>query len=276
MDLNQYTQQTTQAIEKNRFPHGIIVEAENAVDALSYCENCAKMLLKTDDLNNYPDFYIFYPSGKANVIKIEAIRELIDCAQKTPNRGDRKVFIICDAHRLNKNAANALLKTLEEPPLNTTLFLTTPSKNLLLPTITSRCVWHSLPVNVTEILPQEFISWLDQVELFLQKLLVSEAINVLEISAILEALSANLDSFEKNNPEESHTSLKTIYSVLLRRQTEIVWKNFYQKISAHEIEQMMKWMTKASLMLVFNGSFSHVMESILLQFYQMKNNLIVK
>ena len=161
-DLNSYTQKTVGMVAENRLPHAIIAETENMADALFYVTSCARAILKTDHLENHPDFFTVSPVGKINIIKIEAIRELIDRVQKTPNAGEQKVFVIFEAHRLNKNAANALLKTLEEPPADTTLFLTTHSKNFLLPTIISRCALHHLPENPVAILPPEFAEWLDQ------------------------------------------------------------------------------------------------------------------
>ena len=106
-DLNFYTQQTVGMVAENRLPHAIIVETENMANALSYVTSCARAILKTDHLENYPDFFTLSPVGKINIIKIEAIRELIDRVQKTPNAGEQKVFVIFEAHRLNKNAANA-------------------------------------------------------------------------------------------------------------------------------------------------------------------------
>jgi hypothetical protein len=123
-------------------------------------------------------------------------------------------------------------------------------------------------------LPREFVSWLDQVEVFLQKISTLEVINVCEISAILEALSANLEGFEKNvSAEENHSSSRAIFAVLLRRLTEKVWQNFHKKTSAHRVEQMVESIAKFSQILIFNGSFLHVMEAILLQFYQIRGSI---
>jgi len=60
-------------------------------------------------------------------------------AYKTPRRGSEKVFIIDEAELLDESGQNALLKTLEEPPINTTILLVTCRDDLMLPTIQSRC-----------------------------------------------------------------------------------------------------------------------------------------
>jgi DNA polymerase III delta prime subunit len=268
MALNSYIQQTIAMITENRLPHAIIVEAENTADALFYVMSCAKIVLKTDHPENHPDFFTLSPSGKINVIKIEAIRELIDCVQKTPNAGEQKVFVIFEAHCLNKNAANALLKTLEEPPADTILFLLTHSKNFLLPTIISRCALHHLPENPIPILPIKLTEWLDQLEGFLQKICSNwNATNVLEIFSLLETLSSNMGNLTNDSDEVKDVSAKDIQRVFLKTVKEKVWNIFHLKMPIHAIEYMMKNIEESSLLLAVNGSFLHVAESILLQIY---------
>ena len=85
----------------------------------------------------HPDFRWVAPEGAA--IKIDQIRALNAFAVQTPQIAPRKVAAVLDAHLMNVNAANTLLKTLEEPPPNTHILLCTPYWNRLLPTIRSRC-----------------------------------------------------------------------------------------------------------------------------------------
>jgi DNA polymerase-3 subunit delta' len=266
-DLPSYAQQTIDAIAENRLPHAIIVETENTTDALFYVTSCAKAILKTDCAENHPDFFTLSPTGKINVIKIEAIRELIDCVQKTPNAGEQKVFVIFEAHRLNKNAANALLKTLEEPPVDTTLFLTTHSRNVLLPMIISRCLLHHLPENPVAILPQALMEWLNRLEIFLQKLSDRNTTNVLEVFALLEMLSQNIEKLATDDGETKNASIKDIQRILLETIEEKVWNIFHSKIPAYAVKHMIKIISQSSSLLAVNGGFLHVIESILLQIY---------
>ena len=76
---------------------------------------------------------------KANFIKVNSVRELRREASLTGFLAGKKVFIISDAEMMNTEASNSLLKTLEEPPADTVLILTTSRKDQLLPTIISRC-----------------------------------------------------------------------------------------------------------------------------------------
>lgn len=77
--------------------------------------------------------------SRANEIRINSIRELRRDASMSAFASGWKVFLILDADRMNDEASNALLKTLEEPTQQTVLVLTTSKREKLLPTILSRC-----------------------------------------------------------------------------------------------------------------------------------------
>lgn len=71
--------------------------------------------------------------------KIEDVRELIDKAKYLPQQGQKKIYIIDEVHALTKDAFNALLKIIEEPPLHVVFILATTDVHKVLPTILSRC-----------------------------------------------------------------------------------------------------------------------------------------
>lgn len=77
-------------------------------------------------------------------IRVDAMREAIEFAQRTNARGRGKVVLVFPAERMNSIAANALLKTLEEPPGEVRFLLATQSAHQLLPTIRSRCLGHAM------------------------------------------------------------------------------------------------------------------------------------
>jgi DNA polymerase-3 subunit delta' len=87
-------------------------------------------------------------------IRIGEVRGLIDWSTKTTARGQGKVAVIHPADVLNLQAANALLKTLEEPAPGTRLLLTTADPALLLPTVRSRCQSMVLPTPATDVATQ--------------------------------------------------------------------------------------------------------------------------
>src|SRR5437763_14464712 len=97
------------------------------------CLSCRKVLH-----GNHPDLHVIARPPDKQFIVIEQIRSLqSDSARKTME-GRRNVFIIQGAHEMNLQAANCLLKTLEEPEPDVVLLLTAPDPGVLLPTILSR------------------------------------------------------------------------------------------------------------------------------------------
>ena len=111
--------------------------------ACGTCLSCRKA-----DNGNHPDLQIIRPSGAW--IKIDQIRELQKRIIYRPLEGVRKVYILAEAERMNLEAANCLLKTLEEPPADSVLILLTTNLDALLPTIRSRCQiipFHSLVIS---------------------------------------------------------------------------------------------------------------------------------
>ena len=89
---------------------------------------------------SHSDFLTFPPDGPLRQITIQQMRLLRDRAQFKPQKGNRRVFLIDHLDRANEQAANSLLKTLEEPPDHLTLVLTAENAQDLLPTIRSRSV----------------------------------------------------------------------------------------------------------------------------------------
>ena len=86
----------------------------------------------------HPDLHRVVPDEK-NAIKVDAIRELVDELSMRPYEGGYHVAIIDQADRMNANAQNALLKTLENPVGDVMFFLITDTPGALLPTVVSRC-----------------------------------------------------------------------------------------------------------------------------------------
>jgi DNA polymerase-3 subunit delta' len=101
--------------------------------------------------STHPDFVTFPPDGPLRQITIEQMRLLKERAQFKPLHGPRRVFLIDQIDRANEQAANSLLKTLEEPPDHLILVLTAENPYDLLPTIRSRAVpFHLGPLSNEE------------------------------------------------------------------------------------------------------------------------------
>ena len=107
-----------------------------AQDSCGCCRSCLQIAART-----HPDFFVIEPDPKAATpqIKIEQVRELEQQLVYRPLIGERKICLIDDADRLTIGAANALLKTLEEPPGHSLFILITSRLHALPITIRSRC-----------------------------------------------------------------------------------------------------------------------------------------
>jgi DNA polymerase-3 subunit delta' len=90
--------------------------------------------------STHPDFVTFAPDGPLRQISIPQTRLLKERAPFLPHHGSRRVFLIDHVDRANDQAANSLLKTLEEPPPHLILIMTAENAYDLLPTIRSRAV----------------------------------------------------------------------------------------------------------------------------------------
>lgn len=111
-------------------------ETDGPRDYCGSCPSCRKI-----DLSNHPDVHSIEPEGPGNVIRIEKIRRMKEAINLKPFEGKAKIFIIKDAHLLPLEAANSMLKILEEPPMNSYIILITNDLNKIIPTIRSRCQW---------------------------------------------------------------------------------------------------------------------------------------
>lgn len=112
-----------------------ISDGEHASVLPSVCRTC--LACRKVDSGNHPDLRFIRPEG--SLVKIAQIRELQKQIIYEPLEASRKVYILTDAERMNLEAENCLLKTLEEPPASSVLILLTSNIEALLPTTRSRC-----------------------------------------------------------------------------------------------------------------------------------------
>jgi DNA polymerase-3 subunit delta' len=91
------------------------------------------------DRGEHPDVRRLQPEGKGGQLRVDAVRELVREIPFRPFEGRRRFFVLDQADRMNESAANALLKSLEEPPPSSTLILVTAHEADLLSTVVSRC-----------------------------------------------------------------------------------------------------------------------------------------
>jgi len=140
------------ALRAGRLHHAVLLYGASMPALEDAAYEVAERLLGSDP-RRHPDCFELRPQGKMRFIKIgsdadkvggdwppNTMRRLLQDIAQTSSMGGNKVAIVREVDRMNVYAANAFLKTLEEPPKGTTIFLLTSRPNELLDTIRSRCI----------------------------------------------------------------------------------------------------------------------------------------
>lgn len=196
------------------------------------CEDCERV-----KRGSHPDYQRIRPQGAAAYL-IEQIRELIADINRSPIRSNYKIYEIEHAELLGQTCANALLKTLEEPPEDVILIVHAPSKFSVLPTIFSRCQ----PVNFSAIPIEVLVSELKaraQVSEELARLSLASCSYSLEDalefcgSQTRQALRRELISFMLKLPNsEEFEILSSIKTIMERLQLPL------KELEARQSEQL--------------------------------------
>ena len=126
------TGKSVAAVEFARLLHCDHVRLREADDACGECPPCRRITA-----GSHPDVLLIEPDG--DTLKIDQVRRAIHRVHLTSVEGRKKVIIILHAECLTADAANSLLKVLEEPPGDTVFVLTCTDAGSTLPTIVSRC-----------------------------------------------------------------------------------------------------------------------------------------
>ncbi|HWV15457.1 MAG TPA: DNA polymerase III subunit delta' [Cellvibrio sp.] len=165
-------QQLNQQIKANKLPHAVMLAGPRGIGKRHLAESLAQLLLcatpvegtpcgncrdcQLNRVQNHPDLIRLEPEEGSKGIKVDQVRALIEDLGKTSQQGGYKVVVLEPAEAMNTNAANALLKSLEEPAAKTLLVLVSHAVNSVLPTIRSRCQMRLLPMPNSE----QVIHWL--------------------------------------------------------------------------------------------------------------------
>ncbi|MEM6638659.1 MAG: DNA polymerase III subunit delta' [Pseudomonadota bacterium] len=157
------------ALESGRLPHALLVHGLAGLDKRGLAEQIAALVVcrkqtvcgdcapcKWFKAGNHPDVYRVGPLEDKTTIAVDQIRALSAAMALASHSGDRKVALIRPADRMTEAAANALLKTLEEPSGDSTLILVADRLSALPITIVSRC--QSLRVDCPS--TEDALAWL--------------------------------------------------------------------------------------------------------------------
>ncbi|MDR0647347.1 MAG: hypothetical protein LBF43_02825 [Puniceicoccales bacterium] len=204
MDLNVFLE---------RVPQSVLLTSSTLDAVQQFLLRWSARLLQcsTELVESHPDYFCVRPINKMRQISVDAVRELSRNVFNSPHQADRKVFVIYEADRLPRAAANAFLKTLEEPPLDTSLFLLTTRPYDLLPTLRSRCWWISIPVSVAQHPSDEVQAWMRTFKCYVDQYLQGNEVPLMQIYGLLyhfqsyvevEAQKVQLSEGEYLNSEE--------------------------------------------------------------------------
>ncbi len=169
------------AIERRRLSHSLLITGDDHDVLLAVAHAIADRLLNTPESSApfppdaHPDCFALRPEKKMRQIGAEATRNLIGKVQVSPTVARQKVAIIYECDRMNVSAANIFLKTLEEPPANTTLLLLTTRPYALLTTIRSRCLNFRFPGVGAAFTPDGWSAWLTDYQAWLGRLVAGVA-----------------------------------------------------------------------------------------------------
>lgn len=148
-------QQLSEAYQQQRLSHAYLLAGDAGLGKLAFARAFAQFLLceckqkegqacgscrgcRWVNADTHPDLLWMMPHEKSHSIKIDAVREMTQKVSQTAQCGSYQVIVLSPAEAMPPGAANALLKTLEEPPGKVVLLLVSDQPDRLLPTIVSR------------------------------------------------------------------------------------------------------------------------------------------
>lgn len=137
-----------QSLKKGKIAGSYLFSGPPGVGKLSFAQAFAKEVLCIDDdegqhrkkieKGQHPDYHVYCLEGKGALHSIDGLRQLIHEIHHPPYEASKKVFIIQDAHRMLSTSSNALLKTFEEPSMDSVIILVTSYPEKVLETVSSR------------------------------------------------------------------------------------------------------------------------------------------
>jgi len=194
---------------------------------------------------------IVRPQSKSRMIRVDDMRSLEKNFQAVAPKGKWKIGVVVDADRMNDAAANAFLKTLEEPPSDSLLLMLTSKPERLLPTILSRCVKINLLGSHGK--GSEHVEWMDSMSERLNSLFrdgFAEVSKALMARALFSAVLAE----RKADITKKNTAMLKEETAMYKQTTDGVWlktrEDFYKALTEAEyleeraqlLEVLIYWM----------------------------------
>ena len=250
---NQKTEKLKTEFGSDSLHHALIFQGDN----IQSVEHQAVLLIRSilgmgEDQFEHPDLFHLRPSGKMRIITADNTRALNSELNRSSNQGGCKVALIHEADRMRKEAANALLKTLEEPPSGTYIVLATTKPYSTLPTIRSRCIQVRLPSNNEEIENPLWQEWLSLYESWIMQLLDRENLKNDRVTPVFAAyglIERFVSIIKQIADEEWKKNSKNLPEGVEDKEKDAIETSIRKGIRA----QLMKSLIDRSRMLVVNS-----------------------
>jgi hypothetical protein len=211
---------------EGHFPHAILLVSGDSRLADKVVEHFANKILDCDDCQRHLDFFTIGPNGAGSQIIADDMRALVANIQVTPRISGAKVAHIRHAETMNKCAANSFLMTLEEPPSDTIIFLSTANKYDILPTILSRCAafkFHSKLHHTSATLEKVtnmYESWLNALNAE-----ANSNSEIIEMYKILSYIDGNFDKLAEELPVPKSELAKILIANLEQKTAKVFRDN---------------------------------------------------
>ncbi|MBF0266161.1 MAG: hypothetical protein HQL46_12925 [Gammaproteobacteria bacterium] len=242
-----------QGIGRNQFISQLIqlllcqsVKTSEEGQALA-CGQCQSCHLFTS--NNHADFYQLKRLENKQTLGVDQVRSVIDWVELTTTLNHGKVLFIAEAEKLSISASNAILKTLEEPPENTTIILLSEYEKQVLPTIRSRCVHYLLPSPDTHQAREFLTNWYTNAKIEIDSTQIDVLLKICQ-NAPFDAI----DLTNSNKLEQRKAILNAMKIIALSNGSPV-----------HEAKELMKLMKKEPLDYIFYCFFTMIIDILKLQ-----------
>ena len=280
------------AIEHNQVSHAYIISGERycgkefianvfamalqceepGAEPCNECHSCRQAVTK-----NQPDI-IYVNHEKINTISVDDIRTQVGATiQVKPYASKYKVYIISEAEKMNDNAQNALLKTLEEPPEYAVIILLTDNVNSLLPTILSRCVVLNMKP-VTDRMVKKFLMENEKIPDYRAEICAAFARGNIGKAKIL----ARSEEFDKIK-EDAIAMLKHIHEMDIRELSQTIKKMNEYKLEINDfLDILAVWYRDALIFkatndanhLIFRDEFQNIKRTASRSTYEEIENIL--
>lgn len=264
-----------QMVAENRLPHALLFVGIAGIGKTMIAETLSTLILchnshdgipcgicsACQGMKNgtHPDFHRVIPMTKnefdgkketsntaKRIIRIEQIRELQEKVSRVPVLSERSVAILEDVEAMNEQAANAILKTIEEPEAPVTFILLTSSPAFLLDTIRSRCMRMEFGI----LSP-------DEISRYLQKQGIS-SVEQGRLSALADGSIGRAMELREPRPQELRQWAESLLMELPRMTNEAVWKRGekIEKMTRDELSEALTFfaMYLRDMLVLYSGS----------------------